>query len=281
MRAVSGEADLTVLGWAGALDEGLLDDVLAVRGVRAAIPLWRAEVALDGAPGEGLEVVGADLLAALRVAVAAPEGRAPATRWRAAGWVAVTPALAAEKGWREGSRIEVSLGSRRATLVVGALVDFQKLAPLASRRLAVMDLAQAQGLLGTRGKIHADRRGRRARRPGGGPLRARRGTARRPRARDDPRAAHRRGGGAPRGVPPQPHRALARFAPRRRLPGPRLGARVAGAAARGAGRPARRGRDARAGARAGARGDARSSARSGRRSGSRSAGSPRARTSRR
>jgi putative ABC transport system permease protein len=153
VRAVSGAADATVLGWAGALDEALLDDVLSVPGVGAAVPLWRAEVALDGAPGEGLELVGADLLAAIRSPWPLPRGALGDALVRP-GWVAVTPALAAEKGWREGSRIAVSLGSRRATLVVGALVDFQRLAPLASRRLAVLDLAQAQGLLGTRGRIH-------------------------------------------------------------------------------------------------------------------------------
>ncbi|HEX9048976.1 MAG TPA: FtsX-like permease family protein, partial [Anaeromyxobacter sp.] len=153
VRAVSGEADVTVLGWAGALDEALLGDVLPVPGVRAAIPLWRAEVALDGAPGEGLELVGADLLAAVRSPWPLPRD-ALADALVRPGWVAVTPALAREKGWREGSRVEVSLGSRRTTLVVGALVDFQKLAPLASRRLAVMDLAQAQGLLGARGRVH-------------------------------------------------------------------------------------------------------------------------------
>jgi len=153
VRAVSGEADLSVLGWTGALDEALLPEVLAVPGVRAAVPLWRAEAALAGGAGEGLEIVGADLLAAARLPWALPAGGIGEALGRA-GWVAITPALAKEKGWREGSRIEVSLGSRRVELEVGALVDFQRIAPLASRRLAVMDLAQAQGLLGARGRIH-------------------------------------------------------------------------------------------------------------------------------
>jgi putative ABC transport system permease protein len=153
VRAVSGDADLSVLPWAGGLDEALVPEVLSVPGVAAAVPLWRAEVALEGRPGEGLEVVGADLLAAARAAWAVPAGSL-AGALASPGWVAVTPELAAELGWRVGTPVAVSLGSRRATLVVGALVDLRRVAPLASRRLAVMDLAQAQGLLGTRGRIH-------------------------------------------------------------------------------------------------------------------------------
>jgi putative ABC transport system permease protein len=157
VRAVSGDADLSVLPWAGGLDEALLPAVLGTPGVAWATPLWRAEAALDGRPGEGLELVGADLLAAFpgerRAAWSLPVGRLGAAI-ATPGWVAVTPELASERGWSEGSRIEVSLGSRRATLTVGALVDLRRIAPLASRRLAVMDLAQAQGLLGVRGRIH-------------------------------------------------------------------------------------------------------------------------------
>jgi putative ABC transport system permease protein len=152
VRAVSGEADLSVLGWAGALDESLLDGVLAVPGVAAAAPLWRAPVAIEGT-GELLDLVGADALAALRLPWRL-EGAGLEGALGTPGWVAVTPELAAERGWAPGTRLGVSLGSRRATLVVGALVDFRRAAPLASRRLAVMDLAQAQGLLGVRGRIH-------------------------------------------------------------------------------------------------------------------------------
>jgi putative ABC transport system permease protein len=154
VRAVSGEADLSVLGWAGSLDEALLDEVLAIPGVAAAVPLWRAEASVDGHPDASLELVGADLLqAAVRAPWRLPEGALGDALARP-GWVAITPALAAEMGWREGDRIPVSLGSRRAALVVGALVDLQRVAPLASRRLAVMDIAQAQALLGVRGRIH-------------------------------------------------------------------------------------------------------------------------------
>ena len=53
-----------------------------------------------------------------------------------------------------GDSLAVSSGSRAFTLRLGALVDFQKLAPLASRKIALMDIAQAQALLGERGRIH-------------------------------------------------------------------------------------------------------------------------------
>ncbi|ABC81812.1 FtsX-like permease family protein [Anaeromyxobacter dehalogenans] len=153
VRAVSGDADLSVLGWTGALDEALFPEVLAVPGVAAARPLWRADAVVEGRPGASLEILGADLLGAARGPSALPPGALEGALGTP-GWVALTPAWAEEMGWREGDRIDVSLGSRRARLVVGARVDFQAAAPLASRRLALMDLGQAQGLLGARGRIH-------------------------------------------------------------------------------------------------------------------------------
>ncbi|HET9554521.1 MAG TPA: FtsX-like permease family protein, partial [Anaeromyxobacteraceae bacterium] len=153
VRAVSGDADLTVLGVAGHLPETVLPEVLETAGVAEATPLYRVEVALDGRPGPGLEVVGVDLLAPPRLPLALPAGGVAAALGTP-GWVAVTPALAAEEGWRVGDQVPVTSGSRRVVLRIGALVDFQRAAPLASRRLAVMDLAQAQGLLGAPGRLH-------------------------------------------------------------------------------------------------------------------------------
>jgi putative ABC transport system permease protein len=155
LQAVSGEADLSILPRADALDEALLPRVLGTPGVAAAWPLWRAEVALAGEPEPRfLQVVGVDLFAAARIPW---EGEAPPGDLGEAlvkpGWVAVTPELAAEKGWKPGSAFEVTLGTRRVRLHVGALVDFRRLTPLASRRLVVMDLAQAQDRFGARGEL--------------------------------------------------------------------------------------------------------------------------------
>ncbi len=152
LRAVSGEADLTVFGLAPALREEIYPAVLAEPGVAAAWPLVRADVALGGRRGRFLEIVGLDLFAPLRLPwQVAPDGIAAALS--TPGWVALTPALAAEMGWKVGDSFAVTSGSRRARLRVGALVDFHRITPLASRRLAVMDIAQAQDLFGRQGEI--------------------------------------------------------------------------------------------------------------------------------
>jgi putative ABC transport system permease protein len=152
VRAVSGDAGLSVLGRGPTLPERVLADVLGEPGVAAAWPLARIGVALAGHPGVFLDVVGTDLFAPL----GAPwreEPRDLGEALREPGWVAVTPALAARFGWRPGDRFEVSSGSRRVSLRVGALVDWTRRSAGASERLALMDIAQAQGLLGRPGHV--------------------------------------------------------------------------------------------------------------------------------
>lgn len=152
VRALSGDAQLSLVGRGPTLPDALLPEVLAEAGVRAAYPLYRVEVALEGERGASLEIAGADLFAAARLPLDLPRAGVGDVL-AVPGWVAVTPQLARERGWSRGTRLAVSLGSRRVELQVGALVDFQKVAPLASRRLAVMDLAQAQALLGAPGRV--------------------------------------------------------------------------------------------------------------------------------
>ncbi len=151
VRAISGDAQLTVLGREPTIDDALLPEVLSVAGVGAAIPVYRVDVALER-PGATLEVVGTDLFAPVRIPWDLPRHDIPEVMARP-GWVAVTPRLARAMGWHTGSRVPVSSGSRRAQLEIGALVDFQRVAPLARGRLAVMDLAQVQALLGLPGRL--------------------------------------------------------------------------------------------------------------------------------
>ncbi len=163
LEAVSGEADLTVLGRLPALDESLYPKVLGAPGVQGAWPLWRRTVALRGRDRFFLEVIGVDFFAPMQLPVSGVgEGgerqEAAEEFLRGAllepGWVAVTPELAGEMGWAEGDTFAVSSGSRSVTLRVGARIDFRSVAPLADPRMMVMDIAQAQNLFGRPGEIH-------------------------------------------------------------------------------------------------------------------------------
>ena len=153
IRAVSGEVDLTVLGQTTTFSEELYAQVLAVEGVAAAWPLYQIDVALADRDHFFLQVFGVDLLSAAPL----PWTSSPQDLSQALfepGWIAVTPSLAEEMGWSVGDPVAVTSGTRRVQLVIGALVDFHRVSPLASRKLAVMDIAQVQSLLGSSGRIH-------------------------------------------------------------------------------------------------------------------------------
>ena len=161
VKAVSGEADLSVMGYAPSLPEHLYPQVLATPGVQAAWPLWRAAVALspsrrssEGPAARGmLDLIGVDFFTPVDIPWQG-EPSDPAEALSQPGWVALTPLLAEQEGWRVGDVLTVSLGSRVARLTIGALVDFHAVNPLASPRLAVMDIAQAQSLFGDAGAVH-------------------------------------------------------------------------------------------------------------------------------
>ena len=153
MQAVSGDADFSVLGRTPTMPEVLYVQVLSEPGVQAAWPLIRVPVALVGQKDFFLEVIGFDFFAPVRV----PWQGEPADLSQVLsrpGWAAFTPALAKHMGWVLGDSVAVSIGSRRVWLTVGALVDFQKLSPLASPKMVVMDVAQAQHLVGQKGRVH-------------------------------------------------------------------------------------------------------------------------------
>jgi len=152
LDAVSGEADLTVLGTTETFPESLYAAVIADSGVETAWPAYRVTVAVSGSENVFLDLVGADLFvpSGLPIDSGFDEIGEPL---RVPGWVAVTPTFATQNGLEQGDTFFTSLGSRRVLLTVGALVDFQAVAPLASSKLAVMDIAQAQALFGVRGEI--------------------------------------------------------------------------------------------------------------------------------
>lgn len=153
VEAVSGGADFSLLGRTPTFPEAVYADVLSDPGVAAAWPLHRVEVALPDEEAFFLDVLGVDFFAPMQV----PWRRAPgdlSNGLSRPGWVAISPRLSAERGLKVGDPLDVASGSSRIRLVVGALVDFQSMSPLASPRLVVMDIAQAQSLFGRRGEIH-------------------------------------------------------------------------------------------------------------------------------
>jgi putative ABC transport system permease protein len=155
VRAVSGDADLSVVTRAATLPDSLLPRVLADPDVAAAWPLLRVDVALADSDAFFLEVVGVDFFAPVSLPFAttgeATDGatRDPSAPLARAGWAAVSPELAEAFGRGIGDTLTVTIGSRRVPLEIGALVDFRRVTPLASARLVVMDLSQAQHLSGT------------------------------------------------------------------------------------------------------------------------------------
>jgi len=152
VRAVGGDADLSVLAATGALEDDAIVVVLADPAVAAAWPMTRLDVALAGRTDAYVEIVGVDLFAPIDL----PWEVAPAASadpLAVPGWVAISPELAAELDLRPGDTFRVSSGSRQVELHVGALVDFRRVTPLASRRLVVMDLAQAQDRFGLRDRV--------------------------------------------------------------------------------------------------------------------------------
>lgn len=153
MQAVSGDADFSILGRTPTYPERLYPEVLATKGVDAAWPIYRVDVALADHERSFLEVMGLDLFSPVRVPWTGERGDISQALARP-GWVAITPQFADEMGWTVGDSFDVSSGTRGVRLVVGALVDFQRVSPLASRSLAVMDIAQAQSLLGRPGELH-------------------------------------------------------------------------------------------------------------------------------
>jgi putative ABC transport system permease protein len=153
VKAISGEADFSVYPRTGTLPDTAYVEIISERGIAAAWPVYRIDVALSDANDFYLEILGLDLFSPMSVPWAtAPEQSADPIH--TPGWVAISPRLAERFDWQAGSRFDVSSGSRRVSLRVGALVDFQRITPLANHRMLVMDIAQAQHLFGRRGQLH-------------------------------------------------------------------------------------------------------------------------------
>lgn len=158
--AVSGDADLSVMSRTPTMPDSLFPAALGTAGVQAAWPLYRVDATLAESAQVFVEIVGVDLFAPVSMPFVEDNGTRQARQnidvaepLSVRGWAAFNPDLARDFGWARGDTVRVTIGTRTVPLVVGALVDFRRATPLASRRLVVMDVAQAQALLGTAGEI--------------------------------------------------------------------------------------------------------------------------------
>jgi putative ABC transport system permease protein len=157
VQAVSGDADLTVLGRGPTFPDSLYPAVNGTPGVAAAWALYRTDLAVAGAEAFHLDAVGVDLFAPVTVPFVgdtpeSPEGSLAEALARP-GWTAISPELARTLSLAVGDTLAVTSGARRLVLTVGALVDFRRLTPLAGTRLIVLDLAQVQHLLDAAGRL--------------------------------------------------------------------------------------------------------------------------------
>ena len=253
MRAVSGDADLTVLGVAGHLPEALLTEVLGTPGVRAARPHRPRRGGAGGAPGLGLELVGVDLLAPVERPWAQPPGGLADALGRAGlgGGDAGLGRRAGLAGRRRGGGDQrLAPGGphrRRARRLPAAGPARLAAAGGDGPRPGCRGSSAPPGRLQQIDVLAATRRG------GAGAV----GPALGAPGRAGPgrlAGAADRGGGRPAGgLPAQPDGALAGLAPGRRLPGPRRHPRLADPPPRGAGHPAGGRRHPRAGGAPGAR----------------------------
>ena len=180
VKAVSGEAHLSVLGYTPSFPEDLYPRVLSAPGVQAAWPLWRAAVALSDDDNGMLDLIGVDFFTPVDIPWQGEPGE-PAVALSQPGWVALTPLLGRANGCGgvgdACTGVDGDSAGAGAPDGLGALGRF----PTPSTRLArpqtgrVMDdRPSAEVWVGDAGAIHQDRRqARRRRRPHRGPRRRR------------------------------------------------------------------------------------------------------------
>ncbi len=158
VRAIGGPADIVVTGKGGRLPDPVYPRVRGTPGVAAAWPVFETTVPMEGRPDTFVRLLGIDLLAPAQDFRKARSGLAPGAEAgvavRRRGWVAVSPELATAMGWKVGDRFEVRDGPHVRALRVGAFIDFQRWGASGSRRALVMDIAEAQSLLGGVGTLH-------------------------------------------------------------------------------------------------------------------------------
>jgi len=160
--ALAGRAELQVTSLAGGpIDEGLVEVVRGVSGVRTATALLVGSGFLGGARNEGtaVRVVGVDLLddAAVRFYRTSPGG--PAALDDALSFLnqpdsaVVTKSLAARLGLERGDELAIELPRGSSRLTVRGVLSDDGVGQASGGKLVVMDLYAAQDALGMPARV--------------------------------------------------------------------------------------------------------------------------------
>lgn len=157
--AVAGRATLQVSGGELGLDERVITVLRSRPGIVSASPVLQQQTQVAEGPHRGvpLVVMGLDLLEAagqrnfrLKTGTGAEPTLDPLLEPNA---VFVGARLAADWSLAEGSRLDLVVGASVYRLVVRGVVESGTGAPTAWEHLAVMDIAAAQALFGSVGKL--------------------------------------------------------------------------------------------------------------------------------
>ncbi|MCU0578097.1 MAG: ABC transporter permease, partial [Desulfobacterota bacterium] len=158
VQAVSGQAQWEIRQEGLGLDERLFREVKIHTVVEAAAPVVELQVPLRDYPGQVLWIMGVDgfseagirrqgqALAAIRDQDFLPLLLTPRT-------VALTPALVKRLGLQTGATVTVLINGRPQELTIAALLETEGPARTLGVDLALMDIAQAQELLGRIGRL--------------------------------------------------------------------------------------------------------------------------------
>jgi len=153
---VAGKADLEVRG---EMSDATFAKIKKLPGVRAATPLVEGLVTLPQLKGEYLQILGLDPFTnapfvTFRVGTGTAGGEFDFERWLTdPSVVAISKDFAARYSVKNGDPLEVLVNSEKVMLTVGFVIETEASMEGSGARLAAMDIASAQQLLGVLGKV--------------------------------------------------------------------------------------------------------------------------------
>lgn len=151
---VAGKAHLEVRG---EVDEMLWPKISAEAGIRASTPLVEGVVTLPEFPGDYLHILGVDLFTneAFRTVRIQETGEQWSQWLKNPGAVALSKEFAQKRGLKLGDRLRVLVNTSTRELTVAALMAPEESPAAAHPRFAAMDIAWAQELFASQGRLSA------------------------------------------------------------------------------------------------------------------------------